>query len=85
MGKSFNIADPPEDPEGFREWVIETFREIRDMHEEGDVFDVADEFSISNHTETISLNVSTATTADVANFVATLMDALKRRGLRGES
>lgn len=38
-------------------------------------------FSVSNFTEDKSLNAGTATTADVANVLATLIEALRNKGL----
>lgn len=42
-------------------------------------------YSVSNYTETRSLNAGTATATDVANFVATLVDDLISAGLIGEA
>lgn len=38
-------------------------------------------FAVSNFTEDKSLNAGTATTADVANVLATLIEALRNKGL----
>ena len=38
-------------------------------------------FSVSNFTEDKSLNAGTATTADVANVLATVIEALRNKGL----
>ena len=43
--------------------------------------DPAVSFSVSNFTEDKSLNAGTATTADVANVLATLIEALRNKGL----
>lgn len=53
---------------------LERWAKLRDTAPEG-------VFIIENDVETLTLDVSTATLADVANFVATLSDRLRQQGL----
>jgi hypothetical protein len=63
----------------FTQYVMDSLREIENASNEG-VFAVADGFTVSNFTVTRTLNAGTATTADIANFLATLIDDLQKRG-----
>lgn len=69
------------DPEAFRRWVLGAFAEIERASVE-DAFVVADDFTVSNHTEKRTLNAATATTADIANVLCTLIEDLQNRGMK---
>lgn len=57
------------------------FRDIEGASKENDPIDIASAFNITgSYTVTRTLNASTATLADVRNFIATLVDDLKRGG-----
>lgn len=45
-----------------------------------DAFDVADGFSVTNVAETRSLDPTTAQLSDVANFIATFISDMQKRG-----
>jgi hypothetical protein len=45
-----------------------------------DALPIADAFTVTNFTASYALNAGTATTAQLANFVATFINDLKRRG-----
>jgi hypothetical protein len=64
---------------GELQWLVQAVAEIENASREG-VFNVADAFTIENFTETRTLDASTATVADLANFVATFIDDLQKRG-----
>jgi hypothetical protein len=63
-------------------WIFEQFKEIERASAENDAGEIADAFTIENHTPTYSLDVATATATDVANVLATFLTALKRRGIK---
>lgn len=44
----------------------------------------ADDFTVSNHTNTRTLDASTATLADVKNVLCTLIADMKKRGMKAE-
>ncbi|MCP5087943.1 MAG: hypothetical protein GY952_14210 [Rhodobacteraceae bacterium] len=85
MPKVLNFGTPPHDPKEFQDWVKEAMRELRNLAEESNAFDVFDDFTVSNYTETTTLDASTATAGDIANFIATIVTSMQRRGLRGET
>ena len=58
---------------------IRALREIEQASLE-DACQIADGFTVSNFTETTTLDASTATTTQLADFVATFIDTLQRRG-----
>lgn len=61
-------------------FLFNALREIEKASLEGDTGTVADGFTVSNFTETRSLDASTATASDVANVLATFLNDLKKRG-----
>jgi hypothetical protein len=67
------------DPEKFRDWVNQCFAEI-ELASQEDVSQVAADFTITAYTETRTLNGTTATLADVRNFVCTLVRDIKNAG-----
>jgi hypothetical protein len=72
---SLGFRFPGEDP---IEWMERAIREIERASLE-DAMIVADSYTVSNFTESRSLSASTATTAQLANFVATFIYDLQRR------
>lgn len=69
------------DVEGFRKWVLWAFAEIERAAAE-DTFVVADDFTVSGHTPTRTLDAGTATTTDIANVLCTFLDDLQNRGMK---
>ena len=49
----------------------------------GDLVGLTDEYTVSNYVVTRTLDASTATLSDVANFLCTLVDDLKTKGPLG--
>lgn len=68
------------------DFIHNALREIEQASREPGVVEVAcDDLTVTNFTETTSLNAGTATLSDVANFVCTLVDVIKKRGLKGNT
>lgn len=63
----------------FKQWVAACFEEIQTASVE-EISSIAQDFTITGYTETRTLDASTATAADVANFVCTLVLDLQRHG-----
>lgn len=70
-----------QDPDAFRRWALAAFAEIERASVD-DSFVVADDFTVSNHTPTRTLNAATATTSDIANVLCTLLEDLQNRGMK---
>lgn len=70
-----------QDPDAFRRWALTAFAEIERASVD-DAFVVADDFAVSGHTPTRTLDASTATTADIANVLCTLIEDLQNRGMK---
>jgi len=65
-------------------WAIKSLIDLaRASGEPGVVEDVFNDLTVTNATPTLSLDVSTATTADLANFVAGIVESIKSRGTKG--
>lgn len=69
------------DPEVFRRWVLGAFAELERASVE-DAIVVADDFSVTGHTPTRTIDASTATTAEIANVLCTLIEDLQNRGMK---
>lgn len=67
-------------PEG--RYLLLALQEIARASFEADPNEVADAYTVSNYTETRTLNAGTATASDIANVLATFLDDLKRRGVK---
>ena len=65
---------------GFR-LVDDLENELEKINQAANTGDESTGFSVSNETDTKSLNVSTANTTAVANVLATLIKALRDKGL----
>ena len=61
--------------------IDELENEIDRINQAANTGDANVGFSVSNFTEDKSLNAGTATTADVANVLATVIEALRNKGL----
>jgi hypothetical protein len=67
---------------GEGQFLLNALREIETASYVSDPAVIASGFVITGHTETRSLNVATATTADIANVLATLILDLARGGAK---
>ena len=65
---------------GFR-LVDDLENELEKINQAANTGDESTGFSVSNETDTKSLNVSTSNTAAVANVLATLIKALRDKGI----
>lgn len=83
--RAISVGNPPQDPAAFREWIIRAFRQIETASNDIAAEKVADAFTVSNLTETRSLDAASATTSDVAEVLGTLLTDLKRRGSKRTS
>jgi len=63
-------------------WLAEGLAEVQRASHDQITEEIADAYTLSNVTETRTLNVSTATTADIANVLATLLLDMKNRGVK---
>ena len=61
--------------------IDELENEIERINQAANTGDPDVSFTVSNFTEDKSLNAGTATTADVANVLATVIAALRNKGL----
>ena len=61
--------------------IDELENEIDRINQAANTGDANVSFAVSNFTEDKSLNAGTATTADVANVLATVIEALRNKGL----
>lgn len=58
--------------------INQAFRKIEQASREERFVDIAASFNVDNVVETRSIDVNTATATDVANFLGTLLQELKR-------
>ena len=76
---------PRPDTDDIQSWayrlVDDLENELEKINQAANTGDETTGFSVSNETDTKSLNVSTANTAAVANVLATLIKALRDKGL----
>lgn len=78
--KKLALGTPPGDPKQFQKWAAQALMTVQLASFE-DAELIFDDFQIVGaFTETRSLTPGTATTTDIANFLATLVSDLKRRG-----
>ena len=79
------MATLPRPGEDLQYWgdvlIDELENEIDRINQAANTGDANVSFSVSNFTEDKSLNAGTATTADVANVLATVIEALRNKGL----
>jgi len=76
------MAPNGRDQRAFNAWVQEALREIeRASYDEPEsAATAAQDFTVSNYTETLTLDASTALLTDVVNVVCTLIDRMKAAG-----
>lgn len=80
MLNKVTLGQPVTQPrDEFGKWVHESLRRIEN-ESAITVAHLADQYTISNHTPTRSLNMATATATDIGNFIATFISDLKNRG-----
>lgn len=77
------LGAPParDDAQAFVRWVKDCLAEIERASNEVTEA-VADDYTISNYTETRTLNAGTATATDVANVLCTFILDLQKRGTK---
>ena len=79
------MATLPRPTEDLKYWgdvlIDELENEIERINQAANTGDPDVSFTGSNFTEDKSLNAGTATTADVANVLATVIEALRNKGL----
>ena len=63
-------------------WLAEGLNEVQRASHDQITDEIADAYTLSNVTTTRTLDPSTATTADVANVLATLLQDMKNRGVK---
>ena len=66
----------------FQRWVEQCFAEIERSSYNLDARQIAQDFTVTNSTPLRSLDASTATLADLRNFVATFITDLKQGGMK---
>lgn len=67
--------------DAWKKWVEQSFAEIERASYE-DLSAVANDFTVTNFTETRTLNAGTASLADVANVLCTFIRDLQNRGMK---
>ena len=79
------MATLPRPTEDLKFWgdvlVDELENEIEKINQAANTGDPDVSFAVSNFTQDKTLNASTASTADVANVLATVIEALRNKGL----
>ncbi|MBW3099192.1 hypothetical protein [Pseudohoeflea coraliihabitans] len=63
-------------------WLTEAMAEVRKASHEQVTEQIADAYTLSNFTETRTLDASTATASDIANVLATLLWDMQNRGVK---
>lgn len=61
----------------FERWVASALSELERASHEQVMVDIAEAYTVTNYTVSRTLNAGTATTQELADFVATLIDDLK--------
>lgn len=64
--------------------ILDALQSISDNSQLDNATQILRDFSVDNYTKTTTLDAATASTADIANFVCTLADAIKKGGLKAE-
>lgn len=70
-----------DDDKLFKEWVAGCFSEI-ELASQDDIPVIVKSFVTTNYTATRTLDASTATAADVAKVLCTLINDLQKRGMK---
>jgi transcriptional regulator of heat shock response len=78
--RQLSFGSPGPSDQGFRRWVEDSLRTIEQQSNE-DMEAVLSEFTTTgSFTETRTFDASTATLADLRNFVATMFSDIKKGG-----
>lgn len=77
----FSRPANPNDEKAFKDWVQQCMAEIENASYD-DLATVANDFSVSNHTKTRTLDASTGTLTDVKNVLCTFIEDLQNRGMK---
>lgn len=72
---------PANSDEAFRRWALEAFAELERASYD-DIAAVANDFTVSNHTETRTIDAATATATDVKNVLCTFINDIRNRGMK---
>ena len=76
------LGDPlGDDTKYLLEWVASALRDI-ELASQDDIAAIFDEYTVTNFTETRTLDATAATLSNVANFICTMVDDLKNRGTK---
>ena len=70
-----------EETQNVLQWLTEAMAEVERASQD-DATEVFDAYTVTNFTETRTLDATAATLANVANFLCTLLDDLKNRGTK---
>lgn len=82
--RRYSVKAPPRnsDKETIERWLIGELRDIETSFRLGDVGPIADSYTVSNFTETRTLDASTATLSDILDVFCTFIDDLQQRGTK---
>lgn len=69
------------DNEQFKKWVAESLYEI-ELASQDDIALMFKDFTVTNFTDTRTLDASTATASDVAKVLCTLIYDIQKRGMK---
>lgn len=69
------------DETSFRTWVMQCMAEIERASYD-DLVAIANDFTVSNHTRTRTLDAATGTLADVKDVLCTFIEDLQNRGMK---
>jgi len=64
-----------------QKWTVDAIVELSRASHEQITEEIADAYQLGTFTETRTLNPATATVADVANVLATILNDMKKRGV----
>jgi hypothetical protein len=79
-----NLGSPPNDPKRQMEWVMAALFQIQRVLQTEDFRNVTDSFETTGTlTEDRTFDAGTASTTEVRNVVATLINDFRKRGSKG--
>lgn len=80
----FRSSLPPQQAteEQTRRWLVQQFKDLELSLASAGAGPIADAYTVSNYTETRTLDASTATLADLLDVFCTLIYDLQRRGVK---
>lgn len=76
---------PPSDlnfSQPFERWIVQMLRNLTDASFDNAFEAIADDYTVTNFTETRTLDASTATAGDVADVLCTLIQDMQRRKVK---